>query len=639
MKKLIVLLIGFLPLIAFGQIEDVVNVGTAPDANDGDSLRRAFQKVNAEFAVYEADSSKWLHWADTLTKISTSYDISLKLNSADALEVDNVSIKKTLTVAYVDTAYIYTQYDAITGLALKLNVADSTAGPGHYASNYDLVTGLATKATPQMISDSLANLAIGMNLTTDDDSIVVIDNDSLKFVVKNYSEPQDIADSIANMKAGIFNVLDYDTPQDAIDAAIAATPNGTVYFPAGEYLVTDTLVVNGTGASGLRIYGNGELSILHTHTANLPILKLQDCVDVIVENISIQGNGAAFGVGATNDDGLYLDHARYCVFKNVNIQYNGRHGVYGINGTWGNIFTECNISNNLVDGINSITISSQENTGQNGNAISLSNCIISGNGDDGIEWAANQFNCNGSIFEANEGSGIQIGSLFADASSVGINITGSYFENNDSAQILLQTKASGYLSILGCTIEGNYLNSTQTDGLTSLIVGSVDGSYSWNPSNVRIGTNYYYKSGGVVVNNVNFESSWVDVTVTHDDLTSATDIVIPHGTHIYGGVAMAHMQEVEVVAGDGITASQFAPLLYIVNGSAIDISANPQIAAGLFDGQRLTLVGQSDTNTLTLEDGNGLQLAGAATFVMGAGDIIELIYIDSLWREISRSNN
>lgn len=492
-----------------------------------------------------------------------------------------------------DTTNLSSRIDA------KLNTADSTDdAPGHYASHTAMTTGLAWKATPQQISDS-----------------------------------------IANMKVGIFNVLDYDTPQDAIDAAIAATPNGTVYFPIGEYLLTDTLVISGSGANGLNIMGAGPGSVIHTHTANIPILKLQDCSGVTIQDITIQGNGAAFGAGATNDDGILLDHARYCVFNRVYSVNNGRHGVYGINGTWGNVFYGCNFSNNLIDGINSITISSQENTGQNGNAISLSNCVISGNGDDGVEWAANQFNCNGSLFEANEGSGIQIGSLFADASAVGINITGSYFENNDSAQILLQTKASGYLSILGCTIEGNYLNSTQTDGLTSLIVGSVDGSYSWNPSNVRIGTNYYYKSGGVVVNNVNFESSWVDVTVTHDDLTSATDVIIPHGTHVYGGVPMAHMQEVSVVAGDGITASQFCPLIYIVNESAIDISANPQIAAGLFDGQLMTLVGQSDTNTLTLEDGNGLQLAGGSSFVMGAGDIIVLIYIDSLWREISRSNN
>jgi hypothetical protein len=47
------------------------------------------------------------------------------------------------------------------------------------------------------------------------------------------------------------------------------------------------------------------------------------------------------------------------------------------------------------------------------------------------------------------------------------------------------------------------------------------------------------------------------------------------------------------------------------SGGAIDVSSNPQIAAGTSIGQTLELIGCSDTNTVLLEDGTGLKLNGA----------------------------
>ncbi len=49
------------------------------------------------------------------------------------------------------------------------------------------------------------------------------------------------------------------------------------------------------------------------------------------------------------------------------------------------------------------------------------------------------------------------------------------------------------------------------------------------------------------------------------------------------------------------------------SGGAVDISANPQIAAGTAIGQELALVGCSDPNTLMLEDGTGLSQNGVMT--------------------------
>jgi hypothetical protein len=96
----------------------------------------------------------------------------------------------------------------------------------------------------------------------------------------------------------------------------------------------------------------------------------------------------------------------------------------------------------------------------------------------------------------------------------------------------------------------------------------------------------------------------------------------------------------DVDAGTGITEAMLGADMRYNGSSAIDITVNPQITIST-DGDEISITGLSDTNTLTLDDGDGLQLAGGATMVLGAGDNIRLRYIDTLnvWIEISRSNN
>lgn len=96
-----------------------------------------------------------------------------------------------------------------------------------------------------------------------------------------------------------------------------------------------------------------------------------------------------------------------------------------------------------------------------------------------------------------------------------------------------------------------------------------------------------------------------------------------------------------ITAGGGITPSSTSSLeIQYVEGSggAVDITANPQIGDGSVDGHRLTLIGTSDTNTLKLDNGDGLALNGSCT--LGESGMIELIWDDgqSLWREVSRND-
>lgn len=77
--------------------------------------------------------------------------------------------------------------------------------------------------------------------------------------------------------------------------------------------------------------------------------------------------------------------------------------------------------------------------------------------------------------------------------------------------------------------------------------------------------------------------------------------------------------------------------LYFITGAtaALDISANPQISAGTLVGQRLTLRGCSDVNTVQLEDGNGLKLNGLC--ILADGSELELVWNGTVWEEVSRN--
>lgn len=87
-----------------------------------------------------------------------------------------------------------------------------------------------------------------------------------------------------------------------------------------------------------------------------------------------------------------------------------------------------------------------------------------------------------------------------------------------------------------------------------------------------------------------------------------------------------------VAAADTITSTNLKNRL--TAASAIIMTSNPQIADGAADNQLLLLEGSSNTNTITLADGNGLRLAGPMrlglssaillAYSSGAGDWIEL---------------
>jgi len=99
-------------------------------------------------------------------------------------------------------------------------------------------------------------------------------------------------------------------------------------------------------------------------------------------------------------------------------------------------------------------------------------------------------------------------------------------------------------------------------------------------------------------------------------------------------------QNVDVTADQGISVISNKMRIQSVTSGAITITRDPQISAG-FDGQFLHLEGRDDVKTVQLDNGKGLKLKGAASFVVGNNDVIMLHYnaAKSLWIEDYRSDN
>lgn len=94
----------------------------------------------------------------------------------------------------------------------------------------------------------------------------------------------------------------------------------------------------------------------------------------------------------------------------------------------------------------------------------------------------------------------------------------------------------------------------------------------------------------------------------------------------------------QITAVGGITATVAPRQLQFVEGSAgpVVITVNPQISAGDFTGQELILQGTDDTNTVTIANGNGLELNGSCP--LRNGSRIQLIWDGTVWGEVARND-
>lgn len=110
---------------------------------------------------------------------------------------------------------------------------------------------------------------------------------------------------------------------------------------------------------------------------------------------------------------------------------------------------------------------------------------------------------------------------------------------------------------------------------------------------------------------------------------SSTSGLSPNGTPGSPNVITA-------VGGISILGNQ-RELQFIKGSGVVTITANPQIEAGTTLGQELILQGEDNTNTVTLNNGNGLNLSGAIVIgATGPGSQIYLVWNGTVWSEVSR---
>jgi hypothetical protein len=95
-----------------------------------------------------------------------------------------------------------------------------------------------------------------------------------------------------------------------------------------------------------------------------------------------------------------------------------------------------------------------------------------------------------------------------------------------------------------------------------------------------------------------------------------------------------------ITAAGGITFSgtDAFNMQYIQGNTAntdVNVTAVPQITAATLQGQRLILIGRSDTQRVVLDDGDGLSLIGSCT--IGEDNVLELFWDGTNWVEIGRN--
>lgn len=454
-----------------------------------------------------------------------------------------------------------------------------------------------------------------------------------------------ISDSIANFKKGIYNVLDFGATGDgvtddteALQAAIDAASTGwggTVYIPDSTYIISEPLVISGT--NGITVQGGSMTGSTIKNTGTSHALLIEDTPWFNIRDLYIEGDGGAYGAGSTNGYGIIIDNSHNGVMQNLIVRYH-EGGILSRNGMWNNRFYNVQLTQNLKNGMQFVADNTQDNTGQV-NGIYISGCYLSHNGRNGIEWAGSSLTLVGNVIESNKASGAMIGSVQSTNTATSFYITGNYFELNDSAQIKMVSSTSPYRAVISGIINGNYLYSNKTVGDTAMIMHITNGSYDGSLKDVQIGMNYYYYTGGHITYDVVLVGAHrtVDVQVTEN--SSPDKIDMDAGNIILEGVKMTIPVSRAITAAGGVDRSY--PVMYLSASSAVDITASPQIVAGTFNGQTLELWGSSDTNTITIDDGTGVQLAGGVSVTLGRNDGICFWWkaSDSVWVEKWRVDN
>ena len=170
--------------------------------------------------------------------------------------------------------------------------------------------------------------------------------------------------------------------------------------------------------------------------------------------------------------------------------------------------------------------------------------------------------------------------------------------------------------------------------------------------NVKIGVNNRWTFADTIFR---YGSGVDSPALVRSGATSLTNpSLIPNGSSTAGGIGGNGAGDTSVVGGVVFPTSAVQTLsaattidpdsgtiAVVSTAGAVTLTSNPQISDGAGAGQILCIEGTSDTNTVTIVDGNGLQLAGGTNFTIADRDTWCGMYSGNAtdWLEISRSDN
>jgi hypothetical protein len=213
----------------------------------------------------------------------------------------------------------------------------------------------------------------------------------------------------------------------------------------------------------------------------------------------------------------------------------------------------------------------------------------------------------------------------ASSSGAGSRLLSSIYNTGSGhSQLLLRTTSTGdpYMTFNAIAKQNWSIGIDRTDG------------------DFKFGTPPAVTNGIETSVKVTFEPSG-EVGIGTEDPTEKLEV---NGNILNQGNALFAYDETGYTAIE-VSSSITVATKYIIlesSGGAVTLTSNPQIVdgtAGVIT--EVTFIGNSDTNTVTFVDGNGLQLAGGVSFTFGDGDTLTAIYYPTkdLWHEISRSDN
>jgi hypothetical protein len=447
------------------------------------------------------------------------------------------------------------------------------------------------------------------------------------------------AANMANLWAAspqVYNVLAYGAVGDgvhndtsAIQAAITAVPSngGIVYFPPGEYLVTDKITVK----NGLVLAGSGDATstILQTG-ANKDGLYGVDIESVCVRDLYLYGTGAGTGKGINFTHSVNAA-VPYISLQNVNVASFGSDGIFmsnpivsvfdrvltTTNGGYGFNVTGANPSGAAGTSISFLSCYANGNTTGGYRLYNMTYCALHACACDSTPIAYLVDNCQGVSLNGCGGEAVTTNTFKINA-SFGIVLAGCWVYDGSGNQIYI-TGSSTAISLISC------MENSPHAGVLSFIKTD-SGSYvtlisckSTTANSLASGTSSILDDGA---GNTTIKSS---LTLNGPSYLSTTTFYGPVTTTDALNLKQS-ASAASLTTGGSIATANISISRVTTSGAVTGVI----LASGTVSGQIVTVVNES-ANSITFAVSGTSHVADGTSDIIAANTARSFVWTGSLW--------